>query len=88
MEIPEAMRGKLTLSVDETATLLGVGRQQVYESVRTGAIPSLRMGRRVIIPMPMLLAMFGYEEPRPAEPSVLPPLVEGRYEVTIRRVGD
>jgi excisionase family DNA binding protein len=37
-------------SVDETAARLGLERKSVYEAVRTGAIPSIRIGRRILIP--------------------------------------
>lgn len=41
---------RLTLTVEECAHLLGIGRQLAYEKVRTGEIPALRIGRRLIIP--------------------------------------
>lgn len=44
------MTEKLTLSVDEAAKLLGISRGLAYEAVRTGEIPSIRFGKRVLIP--------------------------------------
>jgi len=41
---------KLTLTFTEAAERLGIGRSSAYEAVRTGAIPSLRVGRRLLIP--------------------------------------
>jgi excisionase family DNA binding protein len=41
---------KLTATVDETARLLGVSRMTAYAAVRAGAIPSIRIGRRVLVP--------------------------------------
>lgn len=41
--------GKLTLSVEETAQLLGIGRQLCYDQVKSGQIPSIRMGRRLLV---------------------------------------
>jgi len=41
---------RLTLSVNEVAHLLGLSRGATYEAVRTGQIPSIRIGRRIIIP--------------------------------------
>jgi excisionase family DNA binding protein len=41
---------KLTLSVDETATLLGISRQLAYTSVKEGRIPAIRIGRRLLVP--------------------------------------
>ena len=44
------MEDKLTLSVEETAKLLGIGRNLCYERVKTGEIPSLKIGRRLLVP--------------------------------------
>jgi excisionase family DNA binding protein len=38
-----------TLSVEDLAARLGIGRNQTYEAVRAGKIPSLRVGRRWLI---------------------------------------
>lgn len=39
-----------TLSVAETAELLGISRWLVQQAVRDGSLPSLRLGRRILIP--------------------------------------
>ena len=41
---------KLVYSVIEMAGLLGIGRSTAYELVRSGKVPSLRLGRRIVIP--------------------------------------
>jgi excisionase family DNA binding protein len=41
---------KLTLSADEVAALLGVSRAKVYEAIHEGELPSIRLGRRVLVP--------------------------------------
>jgi excisionase family DNA binding protein len=41
---------RLTLTVEETARLLGISRGAAYEAVRRGELPSLRIGRRILIP--------------------------------------
>lgn len=41
---------KLTLTVDETAKILGIGRQLAYERVKTGEIPVIKIGRRLLVP--------------------------------------
>ncbi len=43
-------KDRLTLSVHEASNLLGLGRGSVYEAIRTGQIPSIRVGRRILIP--------------------------------------
>ena len=62
---------RLTLSVEEAARVLGIGRGLAYELVRTGQIPVIRLGRRMVVPRAQLEAMLasagavaGSEEPR------------------------
>jgi excisionase family DNA binding protein len=47
-----------TLTVEETAELLHVSRGSAYESARRGELPTLRLGRRVLVPVPALLKML------------------------------
>lgn len=39
-----------TYTVEEVSVLLRIGRSAAYEAVRTGQIPSLRIGRRLLVP--------------------------------------
>lgn len=41
---------RLTLSVEEAAVLLGISRALAYNLVRRGELPSLQLGRRVVVP--------------------------------------
>jgi excisionase family DNA binding protein len=41
---------KLTITVPELAEALGVSRMTAYAAVRAGSIPSIRVGRRVLVP--------------------------------------
>ena len=50
---------RLALSVTEAAELLGISRALAYELVARGELPSVRLGRRVVVPRVALLAMFG-----------------------------
>jgi excisionase family DNA binding protein len=38
------------LTVEEAAKRLGIGRNTAYEAVRRGEIPSIRVGRRLLVP--------------------------------------
>jgi excisionase family DNA binding protein len=40
---------KKTLSILEAATVLGIGRSAAYEAARTGQIPTIRIGRRLLV---------------------------------------
>jgi excisionase family DNA binding protein len=44
------MAERLTLTVEEAATLLGISRAFAYEAVGRGEIPSIRIGRRILVP--------------------------------------
>ena len=41
---------KLTLTVNESSRVLGISRGLAYSMVKTGEIPSVRFGKRVLIP--------------------------------------
>ncbi len=39
-----------TLTVEEAAQVLGIGRSCAYEAARQGQIPVVRVGRRFVVP--------------------------------------
>ncbi len=41
---------KLTFTVSETASLLGLSRNSAFKGVMTGEIPHIRVGKRILIP--------------------------------------
>lgn len=47
---------RLALSVAVTAELLGISRWLVEQAVHDGSLPSVRVGRRILIPRARLLA--------------------------------
>jgi excisionase family DNA binding protein len=49
----------LTLTVEQTAKVLGIGRSTAYELVHTGDIPSLRLGRRIVVPVGKIAEQLG-----------------------------
>ena len=54
---------KLTLTVNEASRVLGISRGLAYSMVKTGEIPSVRFGKRVLVPRRALEKLL--EEPRP-----------------------
>lgn len=40
----------MTYTVDEVASLMRIARNSAYDGVRSGEIPSIRVGRRYLIP--------------------------------------
>ena len=53
------LTARVTISVEEAAQVLGIGRSAAYEAVHRGEIPHVRIGRRYLVPVPRLLAMLG-----------------------------
>lgn len=54
-----ALDGRATVSVEEAARFLGVGRSAAYEAARRGELPTRRLGRRVLVPVPALRDWLG-----------------------------
>ncbi len=50
-----------TTTVEEAAKLLGIGRNQAYEAVKRKEIPSVTIGRRILIPTAALRRMLAIE---------------------------
>lgn len=50
-----------TLSVEQAAEFLGLGRSSAYQAVARGEIPSLKFGRAVRIPTAALRRMLGLD---------------------------
>lgn len=50
MTIPEKIE-RATVTIEEAAQILGIGRASAYEAARTGQIPTLRLGaKRLVVP--------------------------------------
>jgi excisionase family DNA binding protein len=39
-----------TMSVSQAARILGISRTTAYECVRSGDLPAVKLGRRIVIP--------------------------------------
>jgi hypothetical protein len=49
----------LTTSVPDAGKLLGIGRNAAYEAARRGDIPTIKIGKRVVVPTALLKRMLG-----------------------------
>ena len=49
---------RLTVTVEEAGALLGISRSLAYELVRRQELPSLRLGRRIVVPIRALEAFL------------------------------
>lgn len=50
---------RLTLSVEEAGRLLGLSRNSAYEGARRGEIPTIRVGKRLLVPVAKLHEILG-----------------------------
>ena len=56
------MTKKITGTVDEAAEAIGVSRSVAYEGVKTGEIPSMRVGKRILVLWGPFMRKLGVEE--------------------------
>jgi excisionase family DNA binding protein len=59
---------RLTVTIEEAAAILGIGRTLAYEAVRRGELPAVRVGRRLLVPIRQLTALVNGD----AAPSSAP----------------
>ena len=45
-----ASTDRATLTIEEAAAVLGLGRSAAYEAARRGELPIIRIGRRLLVP--------------------------------------
>ena len=56
--VPEQERQSRVVSVREAAKILGIGRDSAYAAARKGEIPTIRIGRRLLVPIDALERML------------------------------
>jgi hypothetical protein len=60
----EAVRSlSATVDVETAGAILGIGRSKSYELAKSGEFPVqvLRIGRRYLVPTPLILALLGID---------------------------
>jgi excisionase family DNA binding protein len=55
----DQLAGKATITIEQTAQVLGLGRTAAYDAARRGELPTRRLGRRLLVPVPALLEWLG-----------------------------
>ncbi len=61
-EIPNAAQTP-TLTVPEAGRFIGLGRAASYEAARRGQLPTLRFGKRLLVPTAEFRRLLGLETP-------------------------
>ncbi|MBM3660338.1 MAG: helix-turn-helix domain-containing protein [Actinobacteria bacterium] len=64
----------LTLTVEQAAQVLGIGRSTAYELVRSGDLKHIRLRRRIVVPVAHLAERLGVD--RDAIRTALAPVAE------------
>jgi hypothetical protein len=59
VEALEDWRNKSTVTIEEGAPIIGVSRGSAYAAARTGEIPTLRIGKRLLVPVAALRRLLG-----------------------------
>jgi excisionase family DNA binding protein len=54
MSDSESTVSRATVTIVEAAKRLGIGRNQAYEAAHRGEIPSIRIGKRILVPVAAL----------------------------------
>ena len=62
----ERLRPK-TVSVEEAGRILGLSRHAAYQGVWRGQIPSIRIGRRLLVPIAKLNELLGETHDQPLD---------------------
>ncbi|WP_371878673.1 helix-turn-helix domain-containing protein [Conexibacter sp. S30A1] len=57
--LPRTARGQGNHHVEQAAQVLGVGRTAAYDAARRGELPTRRLGRRLLVPVPAHLSFLG-----------------------------
>lgn len=52
------IRGKAVITVTEASELLGLDTRSVRRGVELGDLPGIKVGRRILVPVPRLLALI------------------------------
>jgi excisionase family DNA binding protein len=52
------------MRVEEVAKALGCGRSTIYDAAKRGEIPTITIGRRLLVPTASLRAMLGLDAER------------------------
>ncbi len=57
----EDLRARTVVSVEEGGAALGLSRSTAYQAAKTGDLPTLRVGRKLVVPTARLLRLLGDE---------------------------
>lgn len=53
---------KLTVSVNEAAKILGISRNLAFAACKNGSLPTLKIGKRILVPKSKLMTLINGEK--------------------------
>lgn len=59
-----------TVTVEEAAQMIGISRTSAYQAARTGELPTIRIGRRLLVPRHALARMLYLEDEEGGQAAV------------------
>jgi hypothetical protein len=59
----DELRSRLVVDVEEGGAHVGLKRSAAYAAAKAGQLPTVRFGRRLMVPVPKLLALLGVDGP-------------------------
>jgi excisionase family DNA binding protein len=71
-----------TISVEQAGELLGVSRRSAYRAAARGQIPTVRIGRRLLVPTQRLLDLLGLDRPSSTTSDTEPAWVTTTFSTT------
>jgi len=80
--------GRLTCSVPEAGQLLGIGRDAAYAAAERGQIPTLRLGRSLVVPLAKLLTLLGIAQNVETEPPAAEEMTDSNSAHGLRLIRD
>lgn len=54
---------RLVYTVPEAGALVGLGKQAAYEAAKNGSLPTVKFGRRIVVPKVALQRMLAEAKP-------------------------
>ena len=58
-----------TITVEQAGELLGISRRSAYRAASNGELPTIKLGRRLLVPTKRVLELLGLSEDRLADQS-------------------
>ena len=68
------MTKRLTMTIEQVAKKLGIGRNNAYEAAHCGQIPTIRIGKRFLVPIAALEATLLNASKEPSGKRFLVPI--------------